>query len=461
MYNLSDTIAAICTPPGIGAIAAIRISGPESWAIAKKIFVVGSSGRFKTYHYHHMQAVYGYIVDGDKVIDEVITLPYKSPNSFTTEDVIEIFCHGGSKIASMILDLCLKNGARKASKGEFTFRAFVNGRIDLTEAEAVNEIINADNLYSIYNASSNLTGSLKEKLSIFREKIFNLLTSIESHLEFPLDVPQTERSQIIEELSSIKNELEDLICGSNQGQMLRTGIKVSILGIPNVGKSSLLNQLLESERAIVTDEPGTTRDTVEEKAVIGDLPFVLVDTAGIRDNMMEVSKAEKLGIQRSRNSIDASDIVLIMFDLTKGICDGTRQILGSINGKPKILIGNKIDLFNGNENALTKFDVSISAKYGTNLNLLKNLLVEKASNLLKNDNGNNHLYNFSINQRQKELLLQCSQSIENAINAASYGTEDLIASELKNSISRLDEISGRKVNEEIITNIFAKFCIGK
>ena len=463
MYNLSDTIAAICTPPGTGAIAAIRVSGPDSWKIVNKIFTKNTQClAVGTEHcFIHMEAVHGYIIDTENVIDEVIVLPYKSPHSFTTEDSVEIFCHGGSKVVSIILELCLKYGARIAAGGEFTFRAFVNGRIDLTTAEAINEIINADNLPSVYNASTNLVGSLKEKIKIFREKVFNLLTAIESHLEFPLEVPQLERNQIVNELSSVWNEMDYLINTSNQGQILRAGIKISILGVPNVGKSSLLNQLLESERAIVTDEPGTTRDTVIEKTVIGDLPFVLVDTAGIRDDI-KLSKAEKSGIERSRNSINDSDIVLVIFDLTKGLCEGTKKILELLDGKPRIVIGNKLDLCKEDINKLYKCDVFVSAKYGNNIDSLRNLITGEAQNIVKNTNGHHQPYGISINQRQRELLLQSNQSIQNAMNGALENIpEDLIVGELKDSLSKLDEVSGRKINDEIIAGIFAKFCIGK
>ena len=243
--------------------------------------------------------------------------------------------------------------------------------------------------------------------------------------------------------------------------MLRTGIKVSISGVPNVGKSSLLNQLLQNERAIVTSEPGTTRDTVEEKAVIGNLPFVLIDTAGIR-NEREILEAEKLGIKRTMNSINNSDIVLVVFDLTKGLCNATKEIIGLLNGKPRIIIGNKIDLVKSDKKNSDKCDVCISAKYGTNLSLLKNILAEKSEMLLGSKKNNDFSHDISINQRQKELLLQCNNSINNAIDAVNKNMpDDIVADELKNSLSKLDEVSGRKINDEIITGIFAKFCIGK
>ena len=337
MFNLKDTIAAICTPPGIGGIAAIRISGTDSWSIIQKIFY--------TQHLKHMQALYGFIKVNNKVIDEVIVLPFKAPKSFTAEDVIEIYCHGGNKIPSMILDLCLQHGARRASNGEFTFRAFINGRIDLTEAEAINEIIHADTAGTVYASSEILAGSLKDKVNNFREELFNLITTIESSIEFPLDVSSIQKNEVTLQLNSITSRLHNLIENSESGQMIHSGTKVVIVGAPNVGKSSLLNQLLENERAIVTSEPGTTRDTIEEKAIINGYSFVFVDTAGIRNNV-SVSESEKKGIDRSRFAIENSDIVLLVIDLSRKLDKESEEIFKLLNGKSKIIIGNKVDLIN-------------------------------------------------------------------------------------------------------------------
>lgn len=456
MYDLSDTICAICTPPGRGSIAAIRISGPDSWKILEKIFS-HSRGKFQTCPYKHMHAVHGYIKDNEKIIDEVIILPFKSPNSFTAEDVIEIFCHGGSRIASMILDLCLKNGARRASAGEFTFRAFVNRRIDLTEAEAINEIISADTEKRALAASEVLGGSLKEKVNIFREKILNLVTTVESSLEFPMDVPSHNKKEFVSELTKINNELEELIKSSKEGQILKEGIKVSIIGAPNVGKSSLLNQLLENQRAIVTNEPGTTRDTIEEKIIIDRWPVVLVDTAGIRKSKPS-SAIEELGIERSKSALEKSDIALVVFDLSNE--NGTKQILELAGGKSKITIGNKVDLTEAQNT--NQFDILISAKYGTNIDSLKKLIVEKIKFIVQSTTGKQQSTNYYVNQRQKELLLQCSSYIKNALEMFNNNKpEDLTLDELKNAISKLDEVTGRKINDDVIANIFAKFCIGK
>ncbi len=457
MFNLSDTICAICTPKGSGAISAIRISGSESWNIARKIFSATNGGEVSEPRLQHMHALHGYIKDNKKIIDEVIILPYKSPHSFTAEDTIEIFCHGGLQVTSQILDLCLKNGARQAKAGEFTFRAFVNGRIDLTEAEAINEIISADNEKAAHVASEILSGSLKKKISQFRKTLFDLITSIESSIEFPLDIPDTSRDKTILNLQNIKNEINKLIESSKEGQIIRDGIKVSIIGLPNVGKSSLLNRLLEGERAIVSEEPGTTRDTIEEKIIIDGWPIVLIDTAGIREKK-SVSDSEKLGIERSKSTIQKSDIVLAVFDI---INDGheSKQFTALLGNKPKILVGNKIDLLNGKSMSKNGYDVLISAKAGTNIDKLKELIIEK----INFPSPISYLLSpIHINQRQKELLVQCNFAIENSISLANKNlSEDLISSELKNAISKLDEISGRAVSDAIIQNIFAKFCIGK
>ncbi len=471
MFNISDTICAICTPKGTGAISVIRISGTESWKIGQKIFSQTQYPILNTqYSFEHMYAQHGYIKDNDKTIDEVIILPYKAPNSFTTEDTVEIFCHGGLQVTSQVLDLCLKHGVRQAKNGEFTFRAFVNGRIDLTEAEAINEIISADNEKAVSIASQILSGSLKDKIVGFREKLLNLITSIESSVEFPMDIADMSKEEVVANLKNIQSEIGELIKDSREGLLLREGIKVSIVGPTNAGKSSLLNQLLESERAIVSDEPGTTRDTVEEKILIDGWSVILVDTAGIREKD-SASKSEKMGIERSKQSIQNSDIVLGVFDLTNKSHDQS-EFSNLIKDKSKIIIGNKVDLVDTSNISKNGFDILISAKNGDNITQLKKLLIEKASSLFNTRHsilplearlakGGNTQYCY-INQRQKELLIQCNSAIENSTDLANKNiSEDLISDELKNAISKLDEISGRTISDEVIKNIFAKFCIGK
>ena len=455
MFNLSDTICAVCTPQGIGSIAAIRISGADSWEIAKKIFrthIPTHLGTSALTHFDHMQAQHGYIIDKDQIIDEVIILPFKVPKSFTAEDVIEIYCHGGYQLPSQILDLCLKLGARQAKSGEFTFRAFVNGRIDLASAEAVNDLINADNERSAQLISGNLIGSLSKKVSLFRERLLHLITSIESSIEFPTDVPSMTETEILSELKEINLEITELIKNSNDGHLLKTGVKVSIIGPPNAGKSSLLNRLLENQRAIVSCEPGTTRDTVEEKVILNGLPVVLVDTAGIRDKAL-VGEVEGFGIERTKQAIQNSDMSILVFDLANEKSNGVKEIQSSLKGKTIITVGNKLDLANGYK---TKCDVAISAKYGTNIDLLKTMIAEKTNFPSPGS------FAIHINQRQKELLLQCNFSLQISIDMLDQkASDDLVADELKKSVTKLDEISGRVVSDEVIKNIFTQFCIGK
>lgn len=460
MFNLSDTIAAICTPQGTGGLAAIRISGSASWKVLSEIFYTSKSNKLDLESLEHMKAIHGFIKDEKGiVVDEVVVIPYKSPKSFTAEDVVEIFCHGGVQIPHMILDLCLSHGARSAGNGEFTFRAFVNGRIDLTEAEAVNELINADNSKAVYATTDALTGSLKNKVQQFREKLYLLLTSIEGSIEFPMDVGETSTEEKVKVLNEINQELKELIETSKDGRMLRQGVKVSIIGEPNVGKSSLLNMLLENERAIVTDNPGTTRDVIEEKIIIKGWPIVLIDTAGIRENK-DLDLPEHIGIERTKSALEKSDLAICVLDLN---CLGSSsKILEKLNGKPKLIVGNKVDLIEKSKNgSSTKgCDILISARNGTNIDELKAKLVEKVKTL-KKDQASDDIPVY-INERQKELLIQCSSSIDFAIKVSNDNApEDLIADELKKSISKLDEISGAKVNEETIASIFKNFCIGK
>lgn len=472
MFNLSDTIVAICTPPGVGGIAAIRVSGSSSWEIISNFFskekhLPQNSKTSRLLDLVHMQAVHGYIKDSDKIIDEVIVLPYKSPKSYTAEDVIEIFCHGGNQISSIILDLCLKNGARHAKRGEFTFRAFVNGRIDLTKAEAINEIIHADTQKAAHAASNILVGSLKQRISNFRERLFNLITSIESSLEFPMDVPDIKRDDFSLLLNNINFELNELIESSKEGQILRNGVKVSIIGAPNVGKSSLLNQLLGDERAIVTKSAGTTRDTIEEKIIIDGWPIVLVDTAGIRE-ARSIDEPEKIGIEKTLVTLKKSDIALLVFDISCGYDLVTEKIFNLLDEKPRIVVGNKIDLvqeppLDYEAEQSKHYDIAVSAKYGKNIDELKKILIKvikSTKDLAGNSFEGKHL--VYINQRHKELLLQCRLHTELAMNMFNENKpEDLISDELKKAISKLDEISGRRVSDDIIKNIFSKFCIGK
>lgn len=464
MYDLRDTITAICTPAGVGSISVIRVAGTDSWEIVSKIFTPSSSAPnphspFPS-SFSHMQAQHGSIKDGNKLIDEVIVIPYKAPKSFTTEDTVEICTHGGNQVTSMVLDLCLRNGARLAKNGEFTFRAFINGRIDLTEAEAINELINATSSKTVLSANEILSGGLKNKVLSFRERLLNLVSGIESSIEFPMDVGSSKKDEISIDLKKINLELLELIETSKEGQLLRDGVKVSIIGSPNAGKSSLLNQLLESERAIVTSKAGTTRDTIEERVIIDGWPIVLVDTAGLRKE--EISdEAEKIGIERSKSALEKSDIALFVFDITKEKDISSNEILHSVNGKPKILIGNKIDLNSQLAARSSQFDVLISAKEGTNIENLKSLIIEKIK-FLSRITSHESRSTFYVNQRQKELLLQCSNSIDFAQEIIKKNDpEDLIADELKRAISKLDEVSGQKINDDVIANVFTKFCIGK
>lgn len=459
MFHLSDTIAAICTPSGKGGIAAIRISGENAWEISGKIFYLKKNDKATYSNFEHMQALHGFIKDKDLILDEVVLLPYQAPNSFTSENTVEIFCHGGIKIPAMILDLCLFNGARLAGPGEFTFRAFVNGRIDLTEAEAVNELINADSKKAVLSAGEVLSGSLKSKVKDFRSKLYEILATMESSIEFPMDVPEVNNEKLILIVSQIKKDLDLLIEKSGDGKILKDGIKVSIIGPPNTGKSSLLNVLLESDRAIVTSQPGTTRDTLEEKLSIEGMPILLIDTAGIRD-VNEKDDPEFIGIQKTKQIFEKSDFIIFLFDLSCLKSDEMLEtFLKEVNGKPKILVGNKIDLIENKNNLQDKkFDILISAKCGTNIDNLKKLIISK----FKDMNLSSKNQETFINERQRSLLLQCSSVLDFVISSALDGApEDIVSDELKKAISKLDEISGAKVNDEIISQVFSKFCIGK
>ena len=356
MYNFSmnilqefDTIAAIATPIGTGGVGVIRISGDKSFEIIDKI-----------YSKHNLEAgkiSHGWIVDGDKKIDEVILLPFKNPHSYTGEDVIEIHCHGGINVVRNILDVVLKNGARMAERGEFTKRAFLNKKMDLSQAEAVADLIHAKTKDFAKQSAKNLSGILSTKIKEIRTDIFNVLSKIIAGIDFPEDVAEPEYDYIISEFEKTLDKINKILSSANSSNIMRQGIKIAIVGRPNVGKSSLFNTLLNVERAIVTDIAGTTRDVLKE-TLDWDVAITLIDTAGIRDND-EVGKVEEIGIEYSKQSADEADLVLFLYDASKGMNEDDRAILDLVKNKNHIIIANKCDLIeNRNSDSLYLSTVS-------------------------------------------------------------------------------------------------------
>ena len=437
-----DTVAAIATPIGTGGVGVIRISGDKSFDIIDKI-----------YSKHNIEAgkiSHGWIVDDGRKIDEVLLLPFKTPHSYTGEDVIEIHCHGGINVVRNILEVVLKNGARMAERGEFTKRAFLNKKMDLSQAEAVADLIHAKTRDFAKQSAKNLSGVLSTKIKEIRKDIFDVLSKIIAGIDFPEDVSEPEYDYIITEFEKALEKIDKILACANSSNIMRQGIKIAIVGKPNVGKSSLFNTLLNVERAIVTDIAGTTRDVLKE-TLDWDVAITLIDTAGIRDND-EVGKVEEIGIEYSKQSADEADLVLFLYDASKGMNDDDKAILDLIKDKNHIIIANKSDLVSEKQEGT--FYLSTKTKEG--LEELKNKIKEISYNFSLDD------AEFVTNNRQQDCLKKCRESLVQALVAAKeHQLQDLISIDLKSALLFLDEITGEVITDDILNNIFDHFCIGK
>ena len=435
-----DTITAPATPLGMGGVGVIRISGDKAFEIINKIF---TNTNFKPRTFNH-----GWIKDGETKIDEVIVLPFFAPNSYTGEDVIEIQCHGGINVVKNILNLVLKNGARMAEKGEFTKRAFLNKRMDLSQAESVADIIHAKTSDFATVSMKNLSGVLKEKIGEIRNDIFEVLSKIMAGIDFPEDVREPEYSYLTESFENILSKINHVLAGAKTSNIFRQGASVAIVGKPNVGKSSLFNALLSLDRAIVTDIAGTTRDVLRETLDLG-IPVTLIDTAGIREDD-EVSKVEKIGIEYSKQSLDEADLVLFIYDASKGLDNEDKEVLELLKDKNYILIANKADL------AKTEDALCISALTGEGVSELKELLKQQVCDIQPEG------LEFVTNARQQTCLEKAKTAIEQALLASNLNElQDLISIDVKSALLALDELTGELVTDNILDNVFEHFCIGK
>ena len=435
-----DTIAAPATPMGAGGVGIIRISGDKAFEIIEKIF---SNPNFEPKKFN-----LGWIKDGDNKIDEVVVLPFFAPNSYTGENVIEIQCHGGVNVVKNILNLVLKNGARMAEKGEFTKRAFLNKRMDLSQAESVADIIHAKTRDFAKASMKNLAGVLKEKINTIRNEIFEVLSKITAGIDFPEDVKEPEYEYLTERFESIISQIDTVLAGAKTSNIFREGASVAIIGKPNVGKSSLFNALLSLDRAIVTDIAGTTRDVLRETLDLG-IPVTLVDTAGIREDG-DVSTVEKIGIEYSKQSLEEADLVLFVYDASKGLDNEDKEVLKLLEDKNHIIIANKSDL------AEPETGVKISALKGDGISELKDLLTRKVCEIEPEN------LEFVTNTRQQECLKKARTAMEQALLAAKINElQDLISIDVKSALLALDELTGELVTDNILDNIFENFCIGK
>lgn len=442
-----ETIAAISTPIGVGGVGVIRISGTKSFDIAKNITDKNNFPAGKICH--------GWIVDGETKIDEVLILPFRNPNSYTGEDVIEIQCHGGINVVQNILDIVLRNGARMAERGEFTKRAFLNKKLDLSQAEAVDDLIHASTSNFAIQSAKNLSGVLAKKINEIKGEIFETTSRIVAGIDFPEDVAEPEYSYLTDRFNASLNQINSILDCAKASDILRQGVKIAIVGRPNVGKSSLFNALLNLDRAIVTDIAGTTRDVIKENLDLG-VAVTLIDTAGIRDDA-NIDKVEEIGIEYSKQSAQDADLILFLYDANSGLTEEDRQIYDIIKDKTHIVVANKVDLLD-ETNFTQKFEntakLSTYSKYG--LDDLK----EKMKNIVCNFSLENT--EFITNKRQQSCLIRCKESLERALTAAeTEELQDMIYIDLKSALLSLDEITGEVITDDILNNIFDHFCIGK
>jgi len=443
-----ETIAAISTPLGTGGIGVVRISGDKSFEIAQKITSKKELIAGKIYH--------GWVFDGDVKIDEVLILPFKTPNSYTGEDVVEIQCHGGVNVVRNILDVVLKNGARPAEHGEFTKRAFLNKKLDLSQAEAVDDLIHAKTSNFAIQSAKNLSGVLASKINEIKGEIFETASRIVAGIDFPEDVAEPEYDYLIGRFEHSIKEIDKILACAKASDILRQGIKIAIVGRPNVGKSSLFNALLNLDRAIVTDIAGTTRDIIKENLDLG-LPVTLIDTAGIREDE-NIDKVEEIGIEYSKQSAQDADLVLFMYDASIGLTQQDVQIYDIIKDKEHIIVANKIDLPSqkAQQNCLTKTQIRISTKSQSGLEELKSVIKEKIEQFSPEETE------FVTNKRQQACLERCKNSLSKALDAAKINElQDMIYIDLKSALLSLDEITGEVITDDILNNIFDHFCIGK
>lgn len=454
-----STIAAISTAPGNAGIGIIRLSGDDCFKILQKIFKPKNKGEIKGY-----TIKYGNILksENDEIIDEVLVSYFVAPKSYTKENMCEINSHGGIVVENQILEECLKNGAVLAEPGEFTKRAFMNGRIDLSQAEAVIDIINSKTEKEMMVAQRHLEGSLSKKIKDIQGEILNLMADIEASIDYPeYDIEETTNKKINDTLNSVEEKLLKLKNSFENGKILKEGIKTAIIGKPNVGKSSLLNLILGENRAIVSDIEGTTRDTIEEYINIKGIPLKIVDTAGIRKTNDEV---EKIGVERSINNISNAELIIALFDDSRTFDDQDQKILDLIEGKKTIILINKIDLgknlIKENEK-LKKFKnniIEFSTINETGLDKLYNQ-IEELFKLNELDCENTEI--ITNNRHKQQILYALEDVAKGRESLETHMPVDITAICLKDILERLAEITGENVSEDIINEIFKKFCLGK
>ena len=488
--SLSDTIAAIATAisPQQGSVGIVRLSGDRAIAIAQQIFDAGGKQVWESH-----RILYGYVKHPltKAIVDESLLLLMKAPRSFTREDVVEFHCHGGIMAVQQVLNLCLEQGARLAEAGEFSLRAFLNGRIDLTQAESINDLVGAKSAQAAQAAIASLRGKLAQSLKYLRSECLNVLTEIEARIDFEDDLPPLDVKWVKAEILAVSQESQQILATADRGELLRTGLKVAIVGRPNVGKSSLLNAWSRSDRAIVTDLPGTTRDVVDSQLVVGGIPIQVLDTAGIRETEDVV---EKIGVERSRQAAQSADLVLMVIDASVGWIEKDAEIYATVCDRPVILVMNKIDLAltpspspmgRGEQESLSQSSMGRGDQEqiltppllrerglgGEGIPIVKTAASQQQGiedletailQCIHQDEIAAANLEVAINQRQKACLLRVVQSLANVqIAIADQLPLDFWTIDLRDAISAIGEITGEEVTESVLDQIFSRFCIGK
>ncbi|MYV05868.1 tRNA uridine-5-carboxymethylaminomethyl(34) synthesis GTPase MnmE [Furfurilactobacillus milii] len=455
-----DTIAAISTPPGEGAISIVRLSGEEALATAEKVFKGRDLSKVASHTIN-----YGHIIDPDtnEEVDEVMVSVMLAPKTFTREDVIEINCHGGIVATNRILQLLLSHGARLAEPGEFTKRAFLNGRIDLSQAEAVMDLIRAKTDKSMKVALNQLDGDLAHLIRNLRQDILDVLAQVEVNIDYPEydDVETMTTRLLLEKAKDVKARIADLLSTAQQGKVLREGLATAIVGRPNVGKSSLLNHLLHEDKAIVTDVAGTTRDVIEEYVNVKGVPLKLVDTAGIHDT---TDKVEKIGVERSKQALAAADLVLLVINGSEPLTDEDRTLIKTTADSKRIVILNKTDLPQQVDltdlQKLVGDDAMIATSVLTNAGM--DQLEDKIANLFFGGIENSQTTVMVTNARHIGLLNQASQALDDVMSGIAAGMPvDLVQIDMTRAWDLLGEITGDSVQDELLTQLFSQFCLGK
>ena len=448
---MEDTIVAISTTMGVGAISIIRLSGHEALNIASKVFTKDLT-KVQSHTIH-----YGFIEDGNEKIDEVLVTVMKAPKTFTREDVVEINCHGGVATTNKVLEVLLENGARLAEPGEFTKRAFLNGRIDLLEAEATMDLISSKAESARKISMSTLTGETSNLIKDLRNELVGIISNIEVNIDYPEyeDIEVLTNENILPSVQKFKEKLEEIIRKSEDSKVIKEGIKVGIIGKPNVGKSSLLNSLLEEEKAIVTDIPGTTRDIVEGSLIISGIPLNIIDTAGIRKTDDTV---EKIGVEKSLKMIDTADLVIYILNNNEKMTDEEKELLDKTKNKKRIIVVNKIDLETKLDKSLLDNYIEISAKENIGIDKIKNEIKRlfNIGEISSND------MTYLSNARSIALLKKSLNNINEVIEEINNDNPiDIVELSLKDAWNNLGEVIGETYTDELLDELFSRFCLGK